>query len=359
VCRSQTTGRRSLHCPWSSLLTQPTTISRGKGAKNSTISARPGRSHSRGHRADINPGVSLNFKPAGIFEFVPFANARGTFYRTYAGDKQSFERETYNAGAALSTKAARVFHLDPEGEGIQKLQHLIKPELTYNFIPDKDQSNLPYFDGTDRIKNLNRVEFSLTNSIFGKVFGSGSTRYLEYVQLKGSSSYDVGEATRGLKTAEDRRKPLSPLDALLLVQNSRGILFQGNALTGFYSEGLYYLSGFANLPDSRGDSIGAGYSYYRLAGELKYASAAATINLFDRFYAHAMARYFMNNSKWLEYEYGGKYISTCGACWSLDLTYSRRWRTPPPDDINVYVQLTLKGIGTVGSKEFTDSTQQH
>lgn len=84
--------------------------------------------------------------------------------------KQSFarnnSRELVEVNGSLGSSFSRVFAWN--GGDLQKLKHVIEPEVGYVFVSHSGQSDIPIMDGVDRVNPRNLVTFSLTNRLWGK-----------------------------------------------------------------------------------------------------------------------------------------------------------------------------------------------
>jgi len=106
------------------------------------------------------------------------------------------------AGARFSTSLSRVYSIN--GEQLKKLRHELVPELTYSYIPEHDQTRLPFYDFSDRLVWQNIAYYSLTNHVQGKFQHGESNEYRDLLRFKIMQGYSF-EGTR--------RDLLSPVDA--------------------------------------------------------------------------------------------------------------------------------------------------
>ncbi|MDL2274962.1 LPS assembly protein LptD [Desulfosarcina sp. OttesenSCG-928-G10] len=120
----------------------------------------------RGHRTDILPRVYLPMKWKNFLSFEPSVGVRQTTWIMDQWDNDEVDktstRQLYDLRLDLSTELAKV--IDVPMESVDRIRHTIKPRVVYEFIPDEDQSDLPYFTEVDRIEKANRIVYSLTNT---------------------------------------------------------------------------------------------------------------------------------------------------------------------------------------------------
>ena len=101
-------------------------------------------------------------------------------------------RSLFEAGVDLDARAQRVFDLDG-AYGIQKLQHLIEPRVSYNFLDGDDSRDLPQYDGIDTITPGHTVTYSLTNRLKARAVGQDDQpgRVWEVIRFTLSQTYTI------------------------------------------------------------------------------------------------------------------------------------------------------------------------
>jgi LPS-assembly protein len=172
-----------------------------------------------GQRLDIRPSLSYPLTPGGYFTVTPRVGFRETVYDTKAvGTKvengflvedtadEVVNRALFEGGLDLEARAYRVFDLGG-AFGIQKIQHAIEPRVSYNYVSDVDQTDIPQFDSVDRIVGSNNLTYSLTNRI--KARGPATDLYpagriWELLRLTFSQSWEI--------LAPPELPPLAPLN---------------------------------------------------------------------------------------------------------------------------------------------------
>jgi len=85
-----------------------------------------------------------------------------------------------------------VFDLDG-AFGIAKLQHVIEPRVSYNFLGGDDPDNLPQWDGIDVIKPSNLVTYSLINRLKAREVSQDERpgRVWELIRFTLSQTYTI------------------------------------------------------------------------------------------------------------------------------------------------------------------------
>lgn len=114
-----------------------------------------------------------------VLHLRPFASGRVTFYETGQDTSEhSLSRESLLAGTSASQQWSRVFHtrgsLLDEWFGLTALKHDIIPKVTYanRFESTLNPNQVFQFDEVDRVDNLEVVELSLRNILWGRTRSS-------------------------------------------------------------------------------------------------------------------------------------------------------------------------------------------
>jgi LPS-assembly protein len=160
---------------------------------------------SAGNRLDLFPRLAYPFSPGGFFTLTPKVGIRETLYDTKVVGtkldrgfivedtvKEFTSRTLFQAGADLEARAYRVF--DTNGAlGIQKLQHVIEPRVSYNFLDGDDNKNLPQWDGIDAVTPGHTVTYSLTNRLKARAIGEEDRpgRVWELIRFTLSQTYTI------------------------------------------------------------------------------------------------------------------------------------------------------------------------
>jgi LPS-assembly protein len=160
---------------------------------------------SGGQRLDVAPRISYPISPGGFFTLTPRIGIHETFYDTevigtsvdhgiVVEDTKTtpVARSLFEAGLDLDARAYRVFDLDG-AFGIQKLQHVIEPRVSYNFLGGDDPDNLPQWDGIDVIKSSNLVTYSLINRLKAREVSQDERpgRVWELIRFTLSQTYTI------------------------------------------------------------------------------------------------------------------------------------------------------------------------
>lgn len=127
------------------------------------------RNGNDGLRLDLRPEMIFPFRlPAHLFGSLSAA-PRTTFYHLYESEgssRRNLSRELVEVRGSLGTSFGRVFQWD--GTKLEKIRHIVEPEVSYLFIPGVGQRNIPLMDGVDRIHRRNVLTFALNQRLWGR-----------------------------------------------------------------------------------------------------------------------------------------------------------------------------------------------
>lgn len=293
----------------------------------------------KGYLAELAPTLYLPLNVAGILSVLPSAAFKGTYWRRddaqAAGDSRTEGRYLYELGLNVATDFHRVFNVG--GSRVEKIRHWVKPEVTYRYTPDVEQTNLPDF--VPKVPAVNSVTYALTNNLTARSRDrEGRAAYWDYLRLKLSQTYDIREATRDLTADSPERRPLgdlvieldgTPQSWWIFSARNRYDVYQGQ-----WRQANYDLA----LSDKRGDTLGLGYRFTRDLLEEARLSVKAVVNKeLDLSYVH---RVDIRAGKDLEKTFALIYRKQC---WQTEFSYSVKER-----DTRFMFNISLYGLGTIG-----------
>ena len=190
----------------------------------------------RGHRSDLYPRAYLPLRWENYLSVEPSVGFRQTTWvmdrwEDETADRTHF-RQIYDARLDLSTEFSKV--MASPVSAADRLRHSIKPQLIYEFIPDLDQSDLPYFTQMDRIEGQNRITWALTNTLTAR-------------SKKATAFTDAAADTpTGENREPETKMGLLPEGTLrsegLTTRNAIPTLFDYNRFLRFYLEQSYYFN---------------------------------------------------------------------------------------------------------------------
>ena len=254
----------------------------------------------RGLRTEIHPELSVPVNLPGASMIVT-GGVRQTYYNSNHVNLVDSQRWTRGGGtkdrfipdvsAEAFTQISRVWDMSdnkPEAtaENVGKaswtgVQHRIQPRLTYAWTPDRDQSDNPIFEESDRLKPSQRVRFSLTNIVTAKretVTGAKgnyrtNTSYFDPIRWEVATGYDIDEANRNEYLDRYERKPLMDTYSYLELRPVNWLSLWNRLYVSMYGDGITRSDTGATLSNARWGSWSMSYStrnkYYNYLDEMK------------------------------------------------------------------------------------------
>ncbi|MDW7644189.1 MAG: LPS assembly protein LptD [Desulfuromonadales bacterium] len=295
----------------------------------------------KGERLDLRPVVAAAFRPWGVFDFSPELAYRQRFYWTSDSEEQEGMPEIT---ARLSTRLSRVF--SAEWGSWRKIRHSLEPEILYRYIPEEDQSHLPYFDRDDRLWEKNHLVFGLTNRWTARrEKTTDEADYLEFLYLRLSQAYDIEEGRRDLEPEDSSRHPFSPLRGELILRPSRYATLDLDASYDFDSDqqDLVRFNARGTIKDQRKNALSIEYRQAKEdegSAELEYLGGTLTTGLLAPIHLRYEHRRDLLEGQTLENLVDAEYRAQC---WSLFLTYRDRL-----DESEIMLSFSMSGLGRFG-----------
>lgn len=332
-------------------------------------------------------GHKINIIPVGTFD--PALGTTLTYNNGLAlgplsqGGLQHREVGYLSAGA--STVIDRVYDFDRFS--IEKLKHTIEPLVRYDYVPVVDQASLPLFDSVDRIEPRSLFTYGLVSRLYAKMAPGASVgrqNDMPAVNAVSLDSADEGEPQPPAQQGDVRE--LAEFSLLQEYDTSHSLTVQGphfsDILAGLVTFPNRYLwlgeySDFnpntrqfagqnvflvvrppwAAAPRNRAflgrAFIGGPYlqlNYLFIGGRtgVQQISGRLYYEFFKRLGIYYEPSYDLADGRMLYTEYGVRLKSKCD-CWVLDVGVNNSIN---PSEVQVFVQLTLGGIGSIGRNPF-------
>lgn len=286
-----------------------------------------------GNRVDLHPSISSTVPLSPYLESRAELGLRETLYMIQEyGDGQwnndsGQNRATGDFEFEVASPLMRSFALS--SAAMDTLDHRVRPFIRYNFIPDVNQEDLPFFDSTDLIEEQNRITYGVDNFFSG--FLNQSERDLGYVKIFQSYSLldeDSDEQFSDLTL----RIGATPLERLYLEYetdyNVHGQGFVRHSFEGYYS-------------NSRGDLFAVDYSFndtVDVIEQIEQINALVRTRLMTQWYTqigveHSLAEHETNEAN-LSLLY-------TAPCWSIEFKSQYT-----PSDTRFLMVFNLANIGS-------------
>jgi LPS-assembly protein len=293
---------------------------------------------STGQRLMLLPELSTTAQLFDIFSLTPTLAYRQRYYWNIEDPDSDYD-ETNAVGlpeltTTLNTRMWRTYatHVG----GLTHLRHTLEPELTYSYIPDQDQSDIPEFDSYDQIDEEDQLEYALVQRLKGRYGNDDAPSYRDLIYLRTALIQDF---------TVDESGDLDELEFELDLDFADWWSLSGDGTydldTNEWSEAG--LSG--ELIDSRGNSLNLLYSYDEDADDdddVNYGRVAVNLALLDPFFLTYQQRYSFEDQVKLSETVKVEYRQQC---WSLMLSYSE----DDDGDRSMMLTFLLRGLGEVGS----------
>lgn len=293
----------------------------------------------QGQRLDLHPMLTYYTSPGGILEGAAWVGYRQRLYNTYGGDINTGFSDSGipDVGASLSSTFSRVY--DTAWGNLKKVKHTIIPEVTYSFLPQQDQDDLPFFDYNDRLVSQNMIGYSLTNYLTGKYLSDDTpATYRDLAYLRISQGYEFSGTRRDVLTLVDEQRPFTDIRLEAKLNPTERLSFYLDSRFNPYELHFSTLDVSTDLADSEGNSVGVGYRFSR--DEVRYLEGKLNISYVEPFVFHYLTRYSFDTRDFLESYYALEYKQQC---WGVTVSYRER-----PGDQSFVVNFTLSGIGAIG-----------
>jgi len=309
----------------------------------------------KAHRVDVYPRLYLPLHFSYYLAFEPSIGYRQTYWKVNddrsgnSVDESDF-RDIYDLKADFSSEIYRIFRV--QKAGIQAMKHTVRPQLIWNFIPDEDQSDLPQFDGTDRIGKINTLTYSIINTLTTKSQRarteanqtqqtnqalSNNFNYHEFLRLKLEQTYDI----------EKDEEPFLPLLTELNFTPSTYFSMKADARFSYYDRLLASHNIAGTIRDKRGDQLFLEHRYNAENSESLYFDLRVKIT--DALLAYAEHEQDLFDDKEIKTGLGVLYKT---GCWSINCFYTKE-----DNDHRYGFVARLVGLGEF-SKSFAEPSIQ-
>jgi LPS-assembly protein len=285
----------------------------------------------KGARLSMRPALTGVFRLGGVVDVTSELGYRERLYTSTQGEER---HGLFDFSTRLSSRLARVYAVD--GKTVDKVQHIVQPEILYQYRPFEDQSDLPQFEAEDYLFGRNTISYGFINRLVARSeAATGQVDYRELLYLRLAQEFDVEESVRHPLAPQGQGRPFSDLRAELILRPTRwnyldidtryDISGPDNFLT-FHAE--------TGLVDQKGNALSLRYRYNRDAQE--YLGTKLELTLLKPVYLSFENRYEMQGGVNLENVLNLEYRAQC---WSLYLTCRNR-----DGDQEVTVNFALAGL---------------
>jgi len=313
------------------------------------------------HRWDFFPQLSYPTRLFDVFKIRPNAGFRETLYIPYndpTGQLNEWtSREIFTAGLDTGVEFFRTFEAGELSRlsnlyKVAKWMHTFEPSVSYQYNPQVDQDENPFFDEVDQIPGRNEITYGFTSRLIGKpVRESVNTGPREFGKLKIYQSYSLGDPYR---IEEGKDRDFSNIKGELWWRFGPYVAARADTEWNPYTYDFYRLNGTLVLRDQRRD--GVQIEYRNTKDQIDELNLYARVKTIDPLYLYGAFRYNLLDNSWVERIYGLEYQAQC---WSVGFILDDIEGTPDgtqQSELRFRVYFSLLGIGSLGHMpSWTDS----
>lgn len=292
----------------------------------------------RGHRVDVHPRLYLPLSFKTYFNFEPSVGVRETLWyfdkaEYTLSDKKTLDRTIHDVKLDLSSDFYKIY--SGIGNRIDKIKHSVRPQIVYDYIPDKDQTDLPSFDALDRIEKANLITYSITNTLISRLEQNNRFSgydYHQFLRFKVQQSYDFN------KEKEHHPEPYSPIFGELDITPGRYVSIDADAEWSHYDRDFRSRNIALTLWDDRADRLFIEHRYKVDEQESIYTDLRIKLTHSLSVYAD----YERNIRDRIDIKQGVGFLYS-SQCWSFDFRY-----VDEEEEQRFEFMINLFGIGEMG-----------
>ncbi|MDL1956651.1 MAG: LPS assembly protein LptD [Candidatus Desulfofervidus auxilii] len=279
----------------------------------------------KGHRIHFAPTFSLPLKTK-YFEILPKLSLMRT---NYFLKEEHLSRFLYETSIEVKTDLWRYY--------LGSFIHHLEPKIIYRFRPDVDQSDLPYFDGIDRLLKHNEVTYSLTQYLLIERKG----QLQELMRLSVSQTYDFKEARRK-DIPKEKRRPFKDILIELQLKPFWEIYLDTEVTISPYGKGVKETNTHFRFITKRGDFIKFNYQYR--INETQDLGTEIFLQLIKNWSMHFYNSHSFYYNRDIETRFSLRYEAQC---WGIEFAYSDIY-----NDKKFMIIFSLTGIGEIKGISF-------
>jgi LPS-assembly protein len=299
----------------------------------------------RAHRMDINPRLYLPYRFGTYLSIEPSVGLQETVWNLDKAEgvmrdaDRTLNRELYDFRIDLSSEVYKVYGTGA-AEGPDRLKHLMRFQLVYDYLPELNQNEYPFFDALDRIGNQNLITYSWIHSFVSRtpVHPAGAQDATEYdyhqfARVKFSQHYDIYKENQNIP------EPFSPVFTEIELNIIPEVYLKADTGWSTYDGEFVSHDIACGLKDYRGDEVYIERRYARDLRETIYTDVLLRVTSWLWVFADFERN--LLTSKDLGKGIG---VSYQAQCWSFDIRYSKE-----EENNELAFTISLYGLGGFGS----------
>ena len=319
---------------------------------------------SAGQRFDFHPRLAYPWSVAGLFTVTPRVGLEQTLYDTKVVGttldqgvtveqtrSDLLSRTLFEAGADLEARAYRVFDLNGL-LGVQRLQHVIEPRVSYNYITGNQSTEIPQWDAIDVNTESNTVTYSLTNRLKARAVADGDQegRVWEMLRLTLSQTYNIqptpptittnvnADAGTATITKPSTAQRFSTVTGDLILEPVFGIQFRGTAGFDPYAARITTLT--TDIAYEAKDWRVAFGTRHTLDARLQFVQGDLNTRIGSRWTLHVSSNFDVETSTIVENRFE---VTFREQCWGFTAAYVNR-----TNEDEFHISINLLELGSYG-----------
>lgn len=296
----------------------------------------------KAHRFELYPRVSRPRTLGGWLKLVPEVGLHGMTLADVDHDRgQDTSKLFPTLRMELSTTLLRVYSFQ-DASRLRKLRHSIEPGLLYEYIPSRDQEDVPEFDMPEHFYRRHTLTAYLKHRFTGLLdTASGETaeREIGYVLL--GQTLHITPPRGGVYLRGNPDRDFSDIIAEVRLGVFPYAYVKAEAAYNTYASTMRYYNVLCSLSTESGDYAQLQYRYYRDWHEILDLRGSLRLTHFLSVFFDA--RYDAMDDSDLDTEVGLDYSSQCwGSILSIEASSGTGGRK---SDVTLHYSFYLKGLG--------------
>jgi LPS-assembly protein len=303
----------------------------------------------KGNRLDLFPRLSLPLHWNSYLDVEPSAGVRSSNYWV---DWQDNSRNPWqgrlqpDVQVEISSRLNRVYPLDLGN--YQAIQHAIRPEIIYEYVPQVSRLNdLPSFGTLDSNQTRHDLLVGFSTFLTGKQVqkdaeNNPSASYRELARLEILQQFNIEKPPLDLEYNPVPKTGFANLFMRLDVMPQRYLTFSYySTLFPDQSRSIQH-DLYMTLDSNRGQLFRLGYQY-RYGFPIDEVTTELGLRILPNLALSTYHDYSFYRQELFKQAYGLRYVH---GCWSIGFVYEKE-----PNDQRFMISINLFGLGTVGSSQ--------
>lgn len=300
----------------------------------------------KGTRFDMLPRI---YYPVHLWPYLVLEPSMGIRTTLYSVDWDDSDHSPTKARVLpdvvleLSSRMERVYAFNRWN--ITAVQHVVRPEFQYEWIPDEDQDDLPEFDRIDRIGNRHALRYGFSTFLISKRMirdanNEPAAHYLELGRLRVTQAFKLDRSSDDDLLQTEAGKRFSNVDFELDLTPGSWLNLSYDVSVSPYDYSTTRHDLALGLRDSRNNALNLSYRY-REDMDLDEIISGVHLAIRPNLFIYTYHDYSFDQKEMFEESYGVYYQH---GCWGIRMGYKEE-----DEDREFMLAFTLLGLGQVGT----------